>query len=358
MDAYFEQLHKTNYHLRGHGSDTLSEGTKGYNKIPSDLVPDVYGSGKLIEDFQDEMALELGKESGIFFPSGTMAQQIALRLHCDEKGLMRAAYHPLCHLEIHEQNGLKVLHQIEAYLVGDANRLFTLEDLKKIDNAAVVLFELPQREIGGQLPKWKDLVNMTQYCRERGFKLHLDGARLFETLPYYQKTASEVAALFDTVYISFYKGIGGITGAMLLGPREMMEEAKVWKRRHGGDLFHLYPYIISARYNYELRKNNMAGYWNKAIEYAAALSELPKVRIVPEVPVCNMFHVFIDQPVDRVKGHLVKVMQKWNLALFGGLSAYSDGVTKTEMWIGDRYGLVDKERIQGALKELGHMLAL
>ena len=101
-----------------------------------------------------------------------MAQQIALRIWCDRKGVKRVAYHPLCHLEIHEEDGLKELHQIESILLADKDRLICLEDVQALDqDIACLLLRNPQREIGGQLPAYEELEAISAYCRERGIKL-------------------------------------------------------------------------------------------------------------------------------------------------------------------------------------------
>lgn len=194
-------------------------------------------------------------------------------------------------LKIHEQDGLKELHHIEPILVGDENRLMTLEEIQALPDIACLLLELPQREIGGELPTFEELVAIHEHCREKGIHLHLDGARLFESLPYYEKEASEICALFDSVYVSFYKGIGGIAGAILAGPKAFCDMSKVWKRRYGGDLISLYPYILSADYYYELRKDKMAEYRNEAIRLAARFNELDGVWTTPRIPVTNMFHL-------------------------------------------------------------------
>ena len=239
-----EAFNQTEYPVTGHGKRNVQVLKDALAEVDGALDSDNYGNGKLIEEFQAELAGLLGKESAVFFPSGTMAQQVALRIHCDELGLKRVAYHPLCHLEIHEQDGMKELHHLEAVLPVEADKLITLADVMGIEGKiACLLLELPQREIGGQLPPYAELEAISVYCRREGIRLHLDGARLFEVLPYYGKTAAEVASLFDSVYISFYKGIGGIAGALLAGTEDLTRQAKVWKRRHGGDLISLYPYI-------------------------------------------------------------------------------------------------------------------
>src|SRR5574342_209664 len=77
---------------------------------PPDLPSDRYGEGKLINDFEAEIAVLLGKPSAVFMPSGTMAQQIALRIWADRKGNRNVAFHPTCHLEIHEAQAYRELH--------------------------------------------------------------------------------------------------------------------------------------------------------------------------------------------------------------------------------------------------------
>lgn len=349
FDHFQDSYKNTKYKMLRHNASSVKEEMKLFQALSDDVVPDVYGSGAVIEQFEKKIAADLGKETAVFFPSGTMAQQIAIRIWCDAKELMKVAYHPLCHLEIHEQDGLKELHRIETILLGDRERLFTLEDLKVIPDVAVVLFELPQREIGGQLPSWEALVEMVAYCKSRGFHTHLDGARLFESLPYYGKTATEVADLFDSAYLSFYKGFGGVTGAILAGPRVFMGQAKIWKRRHGGDLYHLYPYIITAEASYDLRKDRMEIYHEHAKAYADLLRAVDNISILPATPVSNMFHVRFPEPVDVVKSQLIEVMETCGVALFGGIHQTDYGYAKTEVTIGDAYGEVPRDKLMEAI---------
>ncbi|MEX2104583.1 MAG: aminotransferase class I/II-fold pyridoxal phosphate-dependent enzyme, partial [Bacilli bacterium] len=151
-----EAFKQTKYQVGGHSLRDIQTLKEAFKDIDGDQESDIYGSGKIIEDFQKKMAEYIGKEDAVFFPSGTMAQQIALRIWCDHKGLKRVAYHPLCHLEIHEEDGLKQLHHIEPILLADKNRLIQLEDVVGMEeDIASLLLELPQREIGGQLPDYE-----------------------------------------------------------------------------------------------------------------------------------------------------------------------------------------------------------
>jgi len=145
---------------------------------------DSYGEGAIISDFEKEIAKLLGKEAAVFMPSGTMAQQIAMRIWSDKSKSKKIAFHPLSHLEIHEQQGYKYLHNLEAILLGEQDRLFNLSDLEAINfKIAALLVELPQREIGGQLPEFKDLIAFRSWCDSNGCAMHLDGARLWECTP-------------------------------------------------------------------------------------------------------------------------------------------------------------------------------
>ena len=142
-----------------------------------------------------------------------MAQQIALRIWADRAGNKTVAFHPECHLEKYEHMAYRELHGLEAVLLGEPDRLFTLDELLAVDRPiSSLLIELPQREIGGQLPTWEELEAITSYAHAKGMKLHLDGARLWECQPYFQKTYKEIVADFDSVYVSFYKILFGLAG--------------------------------------------------------------------------------------------------------------------------------------------------
>lgn len=348
-----EAFQETTYQVVGHGKRELQVLKQALDAFEGSVGSDIYGSGPLIENFQAKMANYLGTESAVFFPSGTMAQQVALRIWCDQKGLKRVAYHPLCHLEIHEEDGLKELHHIEPILLGEADRVIRLADVQNLPaEIACLLLELPQREIGGQLPPYEELEAISAYCRKQGIKLHLDGARLYEILPYYQKTAAEVCALFDSVYVSFYKGIGGVAGAILAGSEAFTKEAKVWKRRHGGDLISLYPYILSADYYFDEKIDRMARYYEEAQELAGMFNQCAGVTTLPEVPVSNMFHVHFQVAKEQMEPILSAIYEATGIGLTPALRSAGENSCFYEVSIGDRYGKIPKPELQ----QLFHML--
>ncbi|MNZ47338.1 L-allo-threonine aldolase [compost metagenome] len=342
--SLLEAFNMTKYRFAGSSPRNIGVLKAALEQVENHVDSDLYGTGKVIEQFQENMAGVLGKETAVFFPSGTMAQQIALRIWCDRQGNKKVAYHPLCHLEIHEQDGLKELHHIQPVLLADKDRLITLEDVTKLkEDISCLLIELPQREIGGQLPEYSELVEISQYCRSKGIKLHLDGARLFEILPYYQKTAAEICSLFDSVYISFYKGIGGIAGAILAGDGAFTAESKIWKRRHGGDLISLYPYIISSEFYYNLRIGKMEEYYEGAKELAAKFNHCHRIETRPVIPVSNMFHVMFNAPKNKIEQVLSELYQETNVGIAGNLREYADSVCYCEISIGDQYATIPDE---------------
>ncbi|MFG6495759.1 beta-eliminating lyase-related protein [Fictibacillus sp. UD] len=348
-NVLFEAYQHAKYQVTGHGKRDISVLVDALDAVSKKQESDMYGKGHIIEDFQKKLAAYLGKETAVFFPSGTMAQQIAMRIWCDQKGMKRVAYHPLCHLEIHEEDGLKELHHIEPVLLADENRIIELNDVVNMkEEVSCLLLELPQREIGGQLPTYKTLQAISDYCRNKGIKLHLDGARLFEILPYYAKTAAEVCALFDSVYISFYKGLGGIAGAILAGPQDFTEESKVWKRRHGGDLISLYPYIISADFYFDQRIDKMDSYFSGAKELADLYNACEGVRTLPIKPVSNMFHVHIHASKDEVETILAETIDETGIGLTGHLRENGEKSCFFEVSIGDNFSKIPKNDLKQA----------
>jgi len=285
---------------------------------PNDLEPDVYGEGALIKDFEQEIATLLGKEAAVFMPSGTMAQPIALRVWADRRRLPIVAFHPKSHLELHEQRSYERLHHLSARLVGSPNGLITLADLEAIaEPIAALLLELPQREIGGVLPPWDDLVAIAAWAKKKGIALHLDGARLWESGPFYGRAYAEIAALFDSVYVSMYKGLGGIAGAVLAGPADFIAEARIWQRRQGGNLVSLYPYILAAKASFAERVSKMPVYRDKAVAIAARLGRLPGVWITPDPPHTNMMHLAIRGAPERLTRAALEVATETGVWLFG-----------------------------------------
>jgi threonine aldolase len=268
---------------------------------PEEAEIDRYGTGELASGLENRIARLLGKEAAVWLPSGTMAQQIALRLHADRSGRRGVAFHPQSHVDVHEERGYEALHGLRGVLVGNRNRLIATADLEAVrEPFAALLLELPQRDLGGQLPEWDDLVATCEAARSRGAALHLDGARLWQCPPCYGRPLDEIAGLFDTVYVSLYKDLGAPAGCALAGPAEFIEEARVWQVRHGGRMFSVYPFLLAAERGLDEVLPRIPAYVDRTREIGAMLAALDGLTVVPDPPQTAMLHVLARRPFEAL----------------------------------------------------------
>jgi len=277
--------------LAGHGPVTAAA---LLSSIPADTVPDRYGEGGAVAELEEEIAGLLGKPAAAFVPSGTMAQQSVLRVHADRRQRRTVIFHPMCHLDRHEGQAYQRLHDLTGRPAGDPDRLLTIDDLSAISEPpAALLIELPQRDLGGQQPELADLRAQVGWARGRGAAVHLDGARLWESAAGYGTPMAEIATLFDTVYVSFYKGIGALPGCCVAGPADVIAELREWRHRMGGTLYGLWPNAASALTCLRRRLPLMPEYLSHARAIAAELADLPGVRVMPDPPQVPMMHLLL-----------------------------------------------------------------
>jgi threonine aldolase len=297
---------------------------------------DVYGGGESVKRLESRVAELLGKEAAAIFPSGTMAQQIALRIWCERSGCWTVAFHPQCHLDVHEERGYSHLHGLQARPIGDRDRLISLDDLKGVrEPLAALLLELPQRDLGGQLPTWRELAAQAKWARTNGHALHLDGARLWQCGPFYRRPLREIAALFDTVYVSLYKDLGGLGGCLLAGPEDVVDEARVWRVRHGGRLSTFEAMALSAELGLDEVLPRMPSFVRKAREIGKALTRIDGIDVVPDPPQVAMLHVFVRGELERVRDATLEIAKERRtlIAGFFAPTPLSD-VQRTELGIG------------------------
>jgi threonine aldolase len=298
---------------------------------------DRYGEGPAAERLHERVAGLLGKEAAVWLPSGTMAQQIALRIHADRHGSKTVAFHPHCHLDVHEERGYAHLHGLNARLLGERNRLIEAADVDEVhEPLAALLLELPQRDLGGRLPAWDDLVTTCHKARKRGWALHLDGARLWTCGPFYGRPLDEIAALFDTVYVSFYKDLGAPSGCALAGPADVVDEARVWQVRHGGRMFSVHPLLAAAERGLDEVLPRMPVYVEHARALGMALAALDDVSVVPDPPQVAMLHVHVRRPLDRLQEAAFDVSEEHGVWVGRSWTPTEDpAVQRSELWIGE-----------------------
>jgi threonine aldolase len=264
----------------------------------NDVSHDVYGEGAVVQDFERKVAELLGFEAAVFCISGTMTQVTALRLAAMERGNAPVALHPTSHIFVHENSNYQLLHHFDALQVGDRHRPWVAADITDIpERLSAVGLEVPMREIGGQSTDWDELAAIKAHCRAQDIHLHMDGARLWEAAAGYGRSVAEIAAGFDSVYVSLYKGIGGVGGAMLLGTREFVARAATWFARQGGKLVHQSPYVVAAAMQFDARLAAMPACFRRTEFLYEVLSDYPIIKVNPARPQASMLHVHL--PVSR-----------------------------------------------------------
>lgn len=295
---------------------------------------DVYGAGGAVTMLEERVAELLGKPAAVFFVSGTMAQQSVLRVWCERKSSRRVAIQDLSHLLHHENDGPRLLHDLRFEFLTQGRRTATAADLRALPpGLGAALVELPLRDAGFLVPPWEELVALSEAARELGVPLHVDGARLWEVQPGYARPLPEVAALADSIYVSFYKGLGGLAGAAVAGEQDVMDELRGWRQRMGGQLYRMTPYAVSGLVGLRDRLPLMGEYVAWAGAFAAELGAVG-VRVNPDPPATNSFEAFIEDEVDVIHERLVTLLERERVQPCGSWRATGvPGVSTTEVTV-------------------------
>lgn len=318
--------------------------------------PDVYGSGGAVARLEGRVAALLGKPAAVLMPTGAMASQVALRLHADARATRLVGFHPLAHVEVHERQGYALVHQLVGRHLGEPDRLVTLADLQAVSEPlAAVLWELPQRDLGGLLPDWADLVAQTSWVHQTGAATHLDGARLWEAQPFYDRSHAQIADLFDTAYVSLYKGLAGLAGGVLAGPEPLIEAAREWRARLGGQLYQAWPLALAGEAGLDRHLPRMAAYWARAREIAAALQDVAGVTVLPAVPQTPLFHVRVDVPPAVLAAAHQELVEEGGIRLFLSTPATAPPAgSEFEVTISEDAMALSAQQVRAALVALVH----
>jgi threonine aldolase len=181
----------------------------------------------------------------------------------------------------------------------------------------------------------------------------MDGARLWECAPFYARPYAELAGLFDSVYVSFYKVLGALAGAALAGDEAFITRARIWQRRHGGNLVTLYPLALSAREALAERLPKMAEYQARACRVAACLRGIEGVLVSCNPPPTNMFHAFFPVDAERLIEASVTLANERRVALFTRTRPCEvPGYAAVEISIGDAASAIDDSELDGLVREV------
>jgi len=304
------------------------------------------------------------------------------------------ACHHSSHLLLHEHNAYRELLDMEAVVIstegltveGDETGIsvppMRIEDVERVlldsegklkyADLSTLILELPHREIGGKLTPWEDVLKIQELCQSHGIKMHCDGARIFEASAGYGMTLDTLAKPFDSLFVSFYKGLGsGTAGSMLLGDRDFCDKVRVWLRRFGGNLYTMLPYAVASWHGYQ-RNWHLVGYAlsfgekkDKMISIIRALSADRDISQIvsfdPALPETNMVHGYIrwHRP-DEVHRALNAVELRTGILVLRrvnpvkpGTAAHSWGfLSKFEWTIGEENGTIPVQVFLEGWKEL------
>lgn len=315
----------------------LDEARESYDlEEPSDI----YGGG-IVETLEKRVAGLLGKEAAAFFPTGTMAQQVALRCWAGRTGNPAVALHALAHPEVHERHAFSSVSGLRPLRVTSEPRMPTADEVRDFEEPfGTLMVELPLRDAGFVLPTWEELSEVVTAARDRDAVVHFDGARLWECTTHFGRPLDEIAGLADSVYVSLYKSLDGYGGAVLAGPRTLVEEAKAWRHRYGGAVFQQFPTVLSALVGLDRELPRLPEYVAHARVVAAALREgfaaagVPWMRVHPEVPHTNEFQVWLPYDHEAVAEAAVRQGEETKTFLFANEWARGGpGLAVTEMFV-------------------------
>ncbi|MET8328399.1 beta-eliminating lyase-related protein [Streptomyces sp. NPDC005181] len=309
-----------------------------------DRPADIYGDG-IVDVLEQRIADLLGMEAAAFFPTGTMAQQVALRCWAGRTGSPTVALHPLAHPEVHERGALGSVSGLRTVHPTSEPRLPTAQEIRDFaEPFGTLMLELPLRDAGFVLPEWEELEAVVAAARERDAVVHFDGARLWECAPRFGRGLPEIAALADSVYVSFYKTLGGLSGAALAGPEPLIEEARTWRHRYGGQLYQQFPAALSALIGLDRELPKLSSYVAQAKVVAGALAEgfaesaVPWFRVHPEPPHTHQFQVWLPYGTDVLDEAGVRQAEETGVALFRRwhpAAAGPPGVSYTEVTVSE-----------------------
>ncbi|MGW5325118.1 threonine aldolase family protein [Streptomyces sp. NPDC004014] len=306
-----------------------------------DEPADIYGDG-VVAALEERVAALLGTEAAAFFPTGTMAQQVALRCWAARTGDTTVALHGLAHPEVHERHAFSQVAGLRPVRVTSEPRLPTAEEIRDFPEPfGALMLELPLRDAGFLLPSWEELTEVVAAARERDAVVHFDGARLWESTVHLGRSLDEIAGLADSVYVSFYKSLDGFGGAALAGPAALVEQARTWRHRYGGTVFQQFPTALSALVGLDRELPRLPEYVRHARVVAQALREgfaeagLPWARVNPEVPHTHEFQVWLPYRPGVVAEAAVRQGEETPVLLFANAwQEAGPGIACTEVTVG------------------------
>lgn len=271
-------------------SDTVTKPTPAMRQAIAacDVGDDVIDIDPTVERLQDLTAELLGKEAAVFMPSGTMTNQVAVRIHCKpgDEFICEAG----CHIYNYEQAAYAQLSGVAARTVEGEFGVLRPEQLAglirpnndHLVRTRLVCLENTHNRGAGRVQPYKHVEKICSWAHENGLRTHLDGARLFNAVAASNIPAVEWAKHFDTVSVCFSKGLGAPVGSALAGPREMMKEARRHRKLFGGGMRQAGIIAAGALFALQHHRERLVEDHGNAQILAAAVRETESLTLQPD----------------------------------------------------------------------------
>ncbi|KAF1007143.1 MAG: L-allo-threonine aldolase [Luteibacter sp.] len=284
-------------------SDTVTRPTQAMREamLRAEVGDDVYGEDPTVNALQERLAADLGFEAGLFVPSGTQSNLLALMSHCErgDEYIVGAD----AHTYRFEGGGAAVLGSIQPQPIPqDADGSLPLDKveavIKPIDPhfARTRLLTLENTWMGRTI-EFGYLARARELATRRGLGLHLDGARLFNAAVAYGRPVREVVAGFDSVSICLSKGLGAPVGSVLVGSASLIERARRWRKVTGGGWRQAGMLAAAATYALDHHVERLAEDHARAARLAEGLGRIDGLAVKG----CHTNMVFVDVPAERLK---------------------------------------------------------
>ena len=270
-------------------SDTVTQPSPAMREAMAgaEVGDDVYGEDPTLNRLQELAAERMGKEAALFVPSGTMANQLAVRSWTrpgDAIVVARGA-----HVFMYESGAAAALSGVQPVLVGD-DGLFGADDLRQAiyppddhyARTSLVCVENTHNGSGGRVFPLEDQQAIAEVARAAGLRMHLDGARLFNASVATGLAAAELAAPFDSVSFCLSKGLGAPVGSLVCGDAEFVRRAHRYRKMFGGGMRQAGVLAAAGLVALEQNVKRLEDDHANARDFAAGLREIPGVELVRE----------------------------------------------------------------------------
>jgi len=283
-------------------SDTVTRPTPGMRSAmaAAEVGDDVFGDDPTVNRLQRRVAEMLGKEAALFVPSGTMSNQIGVRLHCrpGDELICEAG----CHVYNHEQGAYAQLSGVAVRTVAGDRGVICVEQLEGLirpDNAhyvrtRLVTIENTHNRGGGRIQPYPVVEAVCRWAHEHGLRTHLDGARLWNAVVASGIEFTRWTQHFDTVSVCFSKGLGAPVGSAICGPRELIAEGLRHRKVLGGGMRQAGILAAAALYALDHHIDRLAEDHANARRLAEGIRGISRLRLDSETVDTNILFFCVD----------------------------------------------------------------